>query len=332
MPVRRGEGGSHMLINSVAYQQGNRLQDVALERIPEFLARGDCFVWVALKDPQPEELDRMQEYFELPDLAVEDARHGHQRPKLEEYGDSLFLALHLPEFWEGELMVGELNVFVGSNYVVSVRSRSSQSFLGVRARCEREPELLRYGPGFVLYALMDAAVDGYFPILDRLETELERIEEKIFSKGSMRHNIERLYDLKQSVMVLKHAVAPLMEAGTRLFGGRVPRLCAQTGEYFRDVHDHLTRLDAAIDTMRDTGATAIHVNLAMVALEESEVTKKLAAWAGIFAAATAFAGVWGMNFEYMPELKWRLGYPFALVMITIVCGLLYRRFRKAGWL
>ena len=322
-----------MLINCVAYQQGNRMQDVSVEQIPEFLGRGDCFVWIALKDPQPEELDRVHEYFDLPDLAVEDARHGHQRPKLEEYGDALFIALHLPEFWEGELTVGELNVFVGTNYAVSVRSRSGHNFLGVRARCEREPELLRFGPGFVLYALMDAAVDGYFPILDQLESDLERIEGQIFRKGgAMRSNIESLYELKQSVMVLKHAVAPLMEASTRLFGGWVPRLCAETGEYFRDVHDHLTRLDAAVDTMRDTIATAIHVNLAMVAIEESEVTKRLAAWAGIFAVATAFAGIWGMNFQHMPELEWRFGYPFALGTIVLACSLAYRRFRKAGWL
>jgi magnesium transporter len=193
--------------------------------------------------------------------------------------------------------------------------------------------LLRFGPGFVLYALMDAAVDGYFPILDRLETELELIENLIFGKnGEMRSNIERLYALKQSAMVLKHAVAPLMEATTRLFGGRVPRMCADTGEYFRDVHDHLVRLDAAVDTMRDTIATAIHVNLAMVAIEESEVTKRLAAWAGIFAVATAFAGIWGMNFEHMPELSWRFGYPFALFTIVTACGYAWHRFRKAGWL
>ena len=146
----------------------------------------------------------------------------------------------------------------------------------------------------------------------------------------MRANIENLYALKQSVMVLKHAVAPLMEAATRLFGGRVPRLCAETGEYFRDVHDHLVRLDAAVDTMRDTIATAIHVNLAMAAIEESEVTKRLAAWAGIFAVATAFAGIWGMNFEVMPELKWRWGYPAALGVIAATCGVLFWRFRKAG--
>jgi len=321
-----------MLVNSVAYLQGNRLQDLALERIPEFTSRDDCFVWVALKDAESAELTRLKEDFNLPDLAVEDAQHGHQRPKFEEYGPLLFVVLHLPEFRDGELHIGELNVFAGANFVVSVRSRSGLSFHEVRARCEREPELLRYGPGFVLYALMDAAVDSYFPLVDLLETELERIEDDIFSKGSPRANIERLYALKRSVMRLKHAVAPLMEASTRLFGGRVPRICANTQEYFRDVHDHLTRLDAAVDNIRETIATAIHVNLAMVAIEEGEVNKRLAAWAGIFAVATAFAGIWGMNFHLMPELQWRYGYPAALGLIALACGLLHRRFRRLGWL
>ncbi len=323
---------SLMLINSVVYQQGNRLRDVPLDELDACRREPQCFVWLALKDADASEIDRIHRVFELPDLAVEDARHGHQRPKLEEYGDQLFVALHLLEVHGEELHVGELNVFVGQNFLVSVRSRSSQSFLGVRARCEREPELLQFGPGFVLYALMDAAVDGYFPVLDRLETELEAIEEGIFTHGDPRASIQKLYELKQRVMTLKHAVAPLMEASTRLFGGRVPRVCLNTEEYFRDVHDHLVRLDAAVDTMRDTISTAIHVNLSMVAIEESEVTKRLAAWAGIFAVATAFAGIWGMNFEHMPELDWKYGYPFALGTITLACGLLYRRFRKVGWI
>jgi len=321
-----------MLINSVAYQEGNRLRDVALDDIGMCRREEKCFVWVALKDAESAEIDHIHDVFGLPDLAVEDARHGHQRPKLEEYGDQIFVALHLLEARDEELHIGELNVFVGTDFIVSVRSRSTQSFLGVRARCEREPELLRHGPGFVLYALMDAAVDGYFPVLDKLETELEAIEEGIFTRGDPRGSIQKLYDLKQRVMMLKHAVAPLMEASTHLFGGRVPRACLDTGEYFRDVHDHLVRLDAAVDTMRDTISTAIHVNLSMVAIEESEVTKRLAAWAGIFAVATAFAGIWGMNFSHMPELDWQYGYPFALGTIALACGLLYRRFRKVGWI
>jgi magnesium transporter len=275
---------------------------------------------------------QMQTEFQLHELAVEDAMHGHQRPKIEEYGDSLFAVVHTIEMRDGELNVGELNIFVEENYVLSARARSEQGFLGVRARCEREPHLLRQGSAFVFYALMDAVVDRYFPVMDALESELETIEEQIFVKGSERANIERLYQLKRKVMVLKHAVTPLMEAAAKLHGGRVPRICVNTQEYFRDVYDHLYRINATIDTIRDTIGTAIQVNLSMVAIDESEVNKRLAAWAAIFAVATAFVGIWGMNFEYMPELKWRYGYPAALCVVSVVCFYLHSRFRKSGWL
>jgi magnesium transporter len=230
------------------------------------------------------------------------------------------------------MRLGEVNVFVGHNFVLSARNRSTQGFLGVRERCEREPHLLKQGAGFVLYALMDAVVDRYFPIADALETELEAIEGQIFNRGVGRANIERLYELKHKVTMLRHAVAPLMEAIGKLHGGRVPAVCAASGEYFRDIYDHLARLQTTIDTIRDTIGTAIQVNLSMVTIEESEVTKRLAAWAGIFAVATFFVGVWGMNFEHMPELKWAWGYPFAVSWILTICGLMWWRFRKSGWL
>ena len=321
-----------MLINCVAYENGTKLADVSVEDISEYIQRPNCFVWVALKDSEPGELDQMSEEFGLHELAVEDASNGHQRPKIEEYGDSLFAVVHTVELVDGELNVGELDVFVGENYVLSVRNRSQQGFLGVRARCEREPDLLRQGPAFVLYALMDAVVDRYFPVADALEQELETIEEKIFDKGTERANIQRLYELKRKVLILKHAVAPLMEATGKLYGGRVPALCSNTQEYFRDVYDHLYRINTSIDTIRDTISTAIQVNLSMVAIDESEVNKRLAAWAAIFAVATAFAGIWGMNFKTMPELQWEYGYPAAIGIMVTVCSYLYYRFRKSGWL
>jgi magnesium transporter len=324
-----------MLINCVVYQNGTKLADIPVSEISDYIGRPDAFVWVALQDATPEELEEMREEFGLHELAVEDARHGHQRPKIEEYGASLFSVLHLIETYAdkpGELHVGEVDVFTGKNYVLSARNRSQKGFLGVRERCEREPELLRHGSGFVLYALMDAVVDRYFPILDDLETELELIEKEIFTPGAARKNIERLYELKGSVMILKHAVAPLLEGASKLYGGRVPQICSGVQDYFRDVVDHLSRINALIENMRDTIGTAIQVNLAMVTIEESEVTKKLAAWASIFAVCTAFAGIWGMNFEAMPELKWRYGYLMAISLIVVACSLLYWRFRRARWL
>jgi len=323
-----------MLINCVAYENGAKLADIPVEDISDYITRPGCFVWVALSDPSPEDLLEMQKEFNLHPLAVEDAQHGHQRPKVEEYGDSLFVVMHLVEpSPEGEhcVNVGEVDVFVGSNYVLSVRNRSQQGFLGVRERCEREPDLLRNGAGFVLYALMDAVVDRYFPVIDAFEVELEAIEQRIFTKGSARENIKQLYELKRRLTLLKHAVAPLLEGTGKLHGGRVPQICAGSQEYFRDVVDHLGRINNTIDSMRDTIGTAISVNLSMVTIEDNEVTKRLAAWAAIFAVCTAFAGIWGMNFEHMPELKWRYGYWVALGLIASSCGYLYYRFRRAGW-
>jgi len=321
-----------MLINCVAYQDGRKLADIPVADISDFVARKDAFVWVALRDATRDELEVMQAEFGLHELAVEDAGRGQQRPKIEEYGDGLFVVVKMLELREEELHVGEVDIFVGPNYVLSNRSNSTQDFLGVRARAEREPHLLQQGSGFVLYALMDAVVDRYFPIIDALEVELEKIEERIFIRGSQQDNIERLYELKRKVMTVRHTVAPLLDAIGKLHGGRVPAVCSNTQEYFRDVHDHLLRINGALDTMRETIGTAIQVNLSMVALEEGEVNKRLAAWAAIFAVLTAFAGIWGMNFKYMPELEWHYGYPASLVLMVVVCGTLYRRFKKARWL
>ncbi len=321
-----------MLINCVAYENGVRLADLTVEEISDYLEQSGCFVWVALRDATPEELDKMKEEFNLHELAVEDARHGHQRPKLEEYGESIFVVMHLLDPSKEETYLGELNVFVGPNYILSVRNRSQQDFHEVRERCEREQHLLKEGSGFVLYALMDAVVDRYFPIIDRLESELEAIEDKIFTKGAARSNIEQLYSLKRKIMILKHAVAPLMEVSGKLSGSRAPPVCFNIRDYFRDVYDHLFRIDASIDTIRDTISTAIQVNLSMGAIENNEVSKRLAAWAGIFAVATALAGIWGMNFEHMPELKWEYGYPLALLTICSACLFLYIRLKRIGWL
>lgn len=322
-----------MLINCVAYRHGVKLADIAVEAISDHLAIPDTLVWVALRDPGDDELAAMQEEFDLHELAVEDARHGHQRPKIEEYGNMLFTVVHLLEYGPtDELQIGELAIFAGPNYVVSVRNRSSQGFVGVRARCEQSPELLAQGAGFVFYALLDAAVDRYFPFVEELENLVDGIETQIFEPGAARRSIEQLYDVKRRLGVLRHAVLPLIDPVLRLHGGRTPAACIGTQEYFRDVSDHLMRINGTLDALRETVATAIQVNLSMVTIEESETTKRLAAWAGIFGVATAFVGVWGMNFKYMPELDWRWGYPAALGVIGTVCALMYRRFKKLGWL
>ncbi|HTT13216.1 MAG TPA: magnesium/cobalt transporter CorA [Burkholderiaceae bacterium] len=321
-----------MLINCVAYQDGKKLADIPVEEISEYLKRPDCFVWVALYEPEAGELEKMQEEFGLHELAIEDASHGHQQPKIEEYGASLFAVLHTIDVNGDDLQIGEVDIFVGPNYILSIRRHAERGFQGVRARCEKEPHLLKNGSAFVLYALMDAVVDRYFPVLSAIEAELEKIEERIFLRNTARSNIEALYDLKRKLMTLKHAVEPLMEAMGRLYGSRVPQLCMGMREYFRDVYDHLSRIHASIEAIRDMQSTAIQVNLGMINLSETEVTKKLAGWAAIIAIPTLIAGIYGMNFKNMPEYDIPYGYPICIAVMVMLDLALYFWFRRIRWL
>ena len=322
-----------MLISCVAYRDGHKIADIGIDEVQNYVSQPGCLVWVALREPDAETLDKLQQVLGLHPLAVEDARNGHQRPKVEDYGDSLFAVMQIIEPDGAELRVGEVAVFAGRNYVVSVRSHAERGFQEVRARCEREPELLRLGSGFVLYALADAVVDRYFPVLDLLEAELETVEERIFaSNGSPRASIEALYELKNRLMIVKHAVAPLLEGISNLSGARVPTLCSGLRAYFRDIYDHLLRLNQTIETIRDSVATATAVNLSMISLQENETMKRLAAYAALIAVPTLIAGIYGMNFEHMPELGWQFGYAGALGVMAVIDVYLFYRLRKAKWL
>ena len=321
-----------MLINCAAYENGKRVGDITAEQISEYVKRPECFVWVAIKDPEQQELMRMQHEFGLHPLAVEDALTGHQRPKIEEYGDSIFAVLHVPIPKEQEIEVGELDLFVGPNYVLSVRHRFEPGFQAVRDRAEHEPHLLKRGSGYVFYAVMDNVVDRYFPVVDALEVELEHIEERIFSEDSPKKNIEHLYCLKHKLMVMRHMVEPLLEVTHKLYGGRVPQICVGVQEYFRDIYDHLGRVSLQLDGLRDMVITALSVNLSMITLHEGEVTKKLAAYAALVAVPTMIAGIYGMNFQNMPELHWAFGYPFAVALMLVIDYVLWRRLRRIGWL
>jgi magnesium transporter len=316
----------------VAYENGRKLADISADDISTYIARPNCFVWVALKEPHPAELQAMQHEFGLHELALEDARHGHQRPKIDEYNGSLFVVLHLIELNNDDLNVGEVAIFAGPKYVLSVRSRAERGLADVRARCEQEPDLLRHGAGYVLYALMDAVVDRYFPVLDSIESAIEDIEELIFADQPVREHIEALYSAKRKLMILKHATEPLLEATGKLFGGRVPQLCVALQDYFRDVYDHLLRLNQAIDSLRDMVTTGISVTISLISIQENAVTKRLASYGALIAVPTLIAGVYGMNFQNMPEIAWNWGYPFALLMMTGIDLYLFYRFRKAKWL
>jgi magnesium transporter len=324
-----------MLINCVVYRDGKRVAEIPREQISEYLKQAGSFVWVAIKDPSPEELGVMESEFGLHPLAVEDAQHGHQRPKIEEYGDQIFCVLRTIDLRGEEVHCGEVDIFVGRNFVLSIRRDTEPGFAAVRERAESEPDLLRKGSGFVFYALMDNIVDRYFPIVDRLEVELEAIEERIFEGevgDNARANIRALYKLRHKGMIVRHSIEPLIEAIHKLYGGRVPMPCASIQEFFRDVYDHLLRVSTQLDGLRDMVTTAMQVNISMISLAETVVTKRLAAYAALLAVPTLLVGVWGMNFKHMPELDWEWGYPLSLALMTLIDVGLWRRFRRIGWL
>ena len=324
-----------MLVNCVAYQEGKRIAEIPKEQISDYLKKPGTFVWVAIKDPEAAELAQMEEEFDLHPLAVEDARHGHQRPKIEEYGDQVFAVLRSVEMRGEEMHCGDVHIFVGPNFVLSIRRDTEPGFAAVRERSEKEPELLKHGAGFVFYALIDNIVDRYFPVVDALEVELEKLEDHIFEgeAGEKAHaNMRALYRLKHKGMTVRHAVEPLIEGIHKLYGGRVPQPCATTQEYFRDVYDHLLRISTQLDGLRDMFNTAMQVNISMISLAENTVTKRLAAYGALLAVPTMLVGVWGMNFKHMPELEWTWGYPLALSVMVLIDALLWRRFRRIGWL
>ncbi len=321
-----------MIVDCAAYGDGRRIRDVTIADIDTALKETDQFVWIGLHEPDEALLRQVQQAFGLHDLAIEDALRAHQRPKLEEYGQALFVVLRTARLHDETIELGETHIFMGPRYVVSVRHGASLSYTDVRTRCESTPHLLRKGPGFVLYALMDFVVDHYFPIVDALEDKLEGLEEQIFDGGFKRDTTERIYNLKRDLVALKRAVSPLVEVCNRLVRFDVALITEDTRLYFRDVYDHVIRVNETIDNLRELLTSALEANLSLISVAQNEVTKKLAAWAAILAVPTMIAGIYGMNFEFMPELHSRYGYPGVMGLIIGVCGLLYRGFKRAGWL
>jgi magnesium transporter len=322
------------VVNSIAYAGGLRLGEVAIPDISEVLKQPGRFVWIGLHEPDAEVLAEVQQEFSLHDLAIEDAARAHQRPKVERYGDSLFAVLRTAHLDRptGAIEFGETHLFVGSNYVVSIRHGASLPYVEVRSRCEASPDLLAKGPGFVFYALMDFIVDQYFPLVDAFEERLEELEDNIFRQTLTRETTERIYQLKRNLLEVKRAVAPLVDMCNRLVRTDSALIPDDARVYFRDVYDHAIRINEMIDTLRELLTTALEANLSLISVSQNEAMKRLAGWAAIIAAPTMIAGIYGMNFKFMPELDWILGYPVAMAVMLAVCGFLYYRFKRSGWL
>jgi len=331
--VRHGEKRPGV-IDSAAYALGMRVANVEIADIREEIKHEDRFVWVGLYEPEEILLREIQEQLGLHDLAIEDAHCAHQRPKLEQYENCLFVVLRTAQL-VGEpqhVEFGETHVFIGPRYVVSVRHGSLRSHVGLRARCEASQRLLAKGPGFVLYALMDFVVDQYFPILEALEEHVVELEEVIFGEKFLQATTSRIYHLKRELLSVKRAVSPLVDVCSRLMRFDFDLVPEDTKPYFRDVYDHAVRINEMVDTLRELLATALDANLSIISVSQNKDTKRLAAWAAIIAAPTAIAGIYGMNFEFMPELGWRYGYWVVLGVIAMVCSGLWLGFKRSGWL
>lgn len=322
-----------MVVNCVAYSSdGRRVRDITIEEISDFLEQPDGFVWVGLHEPDEALLEQLQEEFGLHDLAVEDAHHAHQRPKLDAYGDSLFLALHTAQLVGGCLQFGETHVFMGARYLVTVRHGASLSYAAARARCEREPELLALGPSYGLYAVVDFIVDNIEPIAHEFQVELRELETDIFNETFKRETIQRLYELKRELVTMRLAVAPLQDILNQLVRLHPNLIREEVRLYFRDVFDHAIRINESTDAIREMLTAALSVNLSLVTVAQGEVVKRLAGWAALLAAPTLIASWYGMNFTHMPELAGRWSYAALIGVTLVVVGVLYRVLKRAKWL
>jgi magnesium transporter len=291
------------------------------------------FMWVGLHDPTEAELDKVAHEFRLHKLAVEDALKAHQRPKLEEYEDSLFLVLKTVRYDEEtqQIELGDIMLFVGDSFVVTVRHGQGRALGDVRKRLEAHPGLLDCGPSAVMYAIADRVVDDYTAIALEVEEDIDEVEERVFSPART-NDAARIYNLKREVVEFRRAVIPLVEPLERLTSGSVPHVHETMLPFFRDVADHDVRVSDQVQGFDELLTSVLNANLAQVGVQQNEDMRRISAWVAIAAVPTMIAGVYGMNFEHMPELHWRLGYPLALLVMAAVCFGLYRGFRRSGWL
>lgn len=319
------------VVAAYVYSEGQRVREATLSEQGLALHRGE-FVWIGLYEPDEAELRLLQRHFRLHPLAVEDALNAHQLPKVEVYGDELFVVAHTAELAEGQIRYGETHIFMGRNFIITVRHGSARGHAALRAQMEAAPALLRHGPDYVLHAVLDYIVDGYLPIVEETEDEVLGMEARTLDAFLAREDIRRIFVLRREMLRFRRILGPMEEAASRLEHLDLPCIDAEVRPYFRDVADHVRRVTSHVDGLRDILSQVFEVASLLEQQRQGVITRKLAAWAAILAVPTAIAGIYGMNFEHMPELHWTFGYPAVLGAIAVICGLLYLRFKRAGWL
>jgi len=321
-----------MVVNCAAYAGGCRVADIDLEQARSLDTSDGRFVWIGLHEPDQHLLRTVQQRFGLHDLAIEDALLAHQRPKFEIYGDTIFIVVRTASLHDRRIQFGETHIFAGRGYVVTVRHGSTTAYKDVRARCEGAPKMLAMGEGFVVYSIMDFIVDHYFPILQELESEVDALEDAVFSRTSDQLNIERIYELRHELLLLRRAVQPLQEMCNRMMRFDVPVIDQAMHPYFRDIQDHVIRLVESIDNQRDLLGAALEAHLLLSSVEQNKIIKIFSVAAVVLMPPTLIASIYGMNFKSMPELEWPFGYSMALVLMVTVGVLPYLFFKWKKWL
>ena len=321
------------VIDCAAYAGGTRAAALTVDQIQAALSCDGQFVWIGLYEPEQSLLRQVQQQFGLHDLAIEDAINAHQRPKLELYDDSVFVVLRTAQrVSTGRLEFGETHVFLGRNYIVTVRHGSLRSHVGVRQHCEATPKLLAQGPGYVLYEMMYFIVDQYLPIVRQIEEEVQNLEGVVLGDPTASDATARIYLLKRDLVSLRRAVSPLADVCNRLLRFDIPHIPADTRPYFRDVYDHIMRLNESIDAQRELLTSALEAHLSLMTVAQNEHMKRITAWAAMIAVPTMIAGIYGMNFANIPELQWKYGYYIALVSMVVASLGLYVGFKRSRWL
>jgi magnesium transporter len=323
-----------MIVDCAVYEDGRRRDGaVPVHEAMEACRRPGAFTWIGLYEPTEDEFDSIRREFELHELAVEDAIHAHQRPKLEVYGDMVFIVLKTARYVDPSEVVklGEILIFLGHDYIITVRHGEASGLADVRHGLEDDPALLAHGPGAVLHAILDRVVDDYGPALIGLGDDIDEIENQVFS-GERANPAQRIYRLKREVLEFSHAVGPLVDPVDHLAKGRYEVIHKDVRTYFRDVNDHLLRTHDQLESYRDLLTSILSANLAQVTVRQNEDVRRISAIVAILAVPTMIAGIYGMNFEHMPELGWTFGYPLVLVVMVTICTALYRYFKRVGWL
>nr|WP_197488430.1 magnesium and cobalt transport protein CorA [Methylomonas koyamae] len=320
------------VMRCVAYQKGVGIGDVTIADISEVLLKEDTFVWLGLREADSKILRAIQIEFGLHDLAIEDACSAHQRPKIEEYGDSLFIVLQTAQLVDDSVAFGETHLFVGPRFLVTVRHGASHSLARVRERCQAMPQLLAKGSGFALYSIMDFIVDNYMPVINGLQERFDVLESAIFQNRPSRQTMEGLYELKRELLLLEGAINPVIDICNELMRFHGGLIHKDVRFYFRDVADHIKRVDRAIQGMREMLLAAMQVHLTFETVRQNEVVKRLAGWGAILAIPTMVFSWYGMNFRHMPELEWMFSYPLVLAGVAVGSLGLYWRLKRSGWL